>query len=53
MRIADLINILTNRIASLNAQKVHATSVGDLQRVLTLDEEITETETTLNQLKGI
>ena len=53
MKIADLIDILTNRIAILNAQKAHATSVGDLQRVLAIDEEITETETTLNQLKSI
>lgn len=53
MTIAELIAIVTNRIAALHQARAHAVSVGDVQRVSTIDADVVETETTLAQLHSL
>jgi hypothetical protein len=53
MSIQDLIRLLANRLATLNADKATAESRGDLERSASLDNEIAETEGTLAALRGL
>lgn len=53
MKLADLIRLMTNRLATLNGYRTTAESNGDLDRVVALDVEIAETEATLSQLQSL
>jgi hypothetical protein len=52
MTIQDLITLLSNKLASLNNAKSTAIANGDVEAVLRLDNEIAETQDTLNQLQA-
>ena len=53
MLLQDIIQILNNRLEALKARKTIAVSSGELEQVYTLDLEISETTSTLNQLKTL
>ena len=53
MTLNDLIMIMTNRLATLNSSKTTAERNGDLAQVTRLDNEINETQQTLDQLRSI
>lgn len=53
MNIDELIIILSNKLAALNAQKTHYMQVGELEQAMELDKQIVETELTLKKLKLI
>lgn len=53
MTLNDLITIMTNRLDTLNGSKVTAQRSGDLAQVTRLDDEINETQQTLDQLRSI
>jgi hypothetical protein len=53
MTIEFLIRILTNRLTRLRDSKIQAEANGDLERVVELAAEITETESTLGQLLNL
>jgi len=52
MNIDELITILTNKINFLTTQKNSASSVGDLNEVLKLEEEIKEIEKVISKLRS-
>lgn len=53
MKMQDLINLMSNKLAHLNIAKSTAIALGDVEAVLRLDTEITETQATLNSLQSI
>ncbi len=53
MTIDFLIRVLTNRLTRLRDAKIQAEANGDLERIVELDTEITETESTINQLSTL
>jgi hypothetical protein len=53
MTLDNLKLILVNRINTLDQQRAHAVTIGDLGRVNELDAEITDTELTLGQLNTL
>lgn len=53
MTVNDLIRLMTNRLTTLNGHRTTAHSNGDLDRVVALDAEIAETESTLSQLQSL
>jgi|688.fasta_scaffold417003_2 hypothetical protein len=53
MSISDLIRLAQNRLATLNSARATADRNGEPDRVAALDAEITETEATLETLRGL
>lgn len=53
MTLSEVIRLVSARLSALNGAKATAESLGNLQRVLELEEEIAETQSTLNSLSGI
>ena len=53
MNVADIIRIVSNRLDALRSQRTLAISIGDLEQVATIDSQITETQTTLDQLRTL
>jgi hypothetical protein len=53
MSIADLIQLVSNKLAALNSARASAASVGDLVQVVALDAQINETQLTLDQLRTL
>lgn len=53
MTITELIGIVSNRLISLAQAKAHAATIGDLDRVASIDADINETESTLSQLRSL
>jgi hypothetical protein len=53
MSIDDLIRLAQNRLSTLNSARATADRNGDAERVGMLDDEIAETEATLEILRGI
>jgi hypothetical protein len=53
MTVPDLIRLMTNKLATLNGQKTTATIHGDVEMVVALEVQITETQNTLDQLKTL
>jgi hypothetical protein len=53
MNIEFLIRILTNRLTRLRDNRILAEANGDLERLLDLDADISETENTLNTLRAL
>jgi hypothetical protein len=52
MTISDLIALATARLANLQSLRTSAASLGDVERVMTLDAEIAETQATLDSLRA-
>ena len=53
MTIQELKTLLSNKISSLNIARSTAVISGDIEAVLRLDNEISETQATLNTLNAI
>jgi len=53
MTLQELVSLLANKLASLNIAKSTATASGDIAAVLRLDDEIAETQDTLNKIKTV
>jgi hypothetical protein len=52
MKIEEIVFILENRIKSLTQQRDNAVMSGNLELVNQIDIELTETQNTLNTIKG-
>lgn len=53
MTIADLIKLAENRLSTLNGMVVSAFQRGDTEQLAKIDEEITQTQATLDALRGL
>lgn len=53
MTLADLIGVAENRLKHLTRQRETAQRIGDLQQINTIDTEVSETESTLTQLRSL
>lgn len=53
MKIADILTLMRNKKAVLVGQRAEAVSAGNLELVESLDEKITETEQTVEQLETL
>ena len=53
MKMQELVTLMANKLSYLNNAKSTAMASGDLEAVLRLDSEISETQTTLNSLQAI
>ena len=53
MNIPDLIKLLQKKIAALNSARSTAYSLGDVDQVMLIDAQITETQLTLDQLNTL
>lgn len=52
MQIQEAIRIFENRILTLNQQKTIAANIGDIEKVMQIEQELEETIFTLNKLKS-
>lgn len=52
MNIAFIIRVLENRLQSLNNLRSAAINAGDLEKIVQIDVEISETEMTLSDLRN-
>jgi hypothetical protein len=53
MSISELIQLVSYKLSALNSARASAASVGDLNQIVTLDSQITETQLTLDQLRTL
>lgn len=53
MLLQEIIQILNNRLEYLKSRKTIAVSAGDLEQIYELDFQISETLTTISQLKTL
>jgi hypothetical protein len=53
MTLDDVKTLLRNKLAALARQRDYAFAIGDLDRVVALDAERDETQTTIDQLEAI
>jgi hypothetical protein len=53
MSIAELIQLVSYKLAALNSARASAVSVGDMNQVVSLDSQIDQTQLTLDQLKTL
>ena len=53
MTVNEIIKILSNQLEFLRGQRTMAVAIGDLAQVTTLDGQIDETQTTLDQLNTL
>ena len=53
MTIEFLIRVLSNRLTRLRDARVHAEAQGELEKIIQLDLEIAETQTTITQLSTL
>ncbi len=53
MKVADLLTLMSNKLAHLNNAKSTAMASGDLEAVLRLDGEIQETQDTIVALQSL
>lgn len=53
MTIDNLIQLVAAKLAQLNGQKATATALGEVQAIIVLDAQITQTETTLAMLRAL
>jgi len=53
MQIEEVVQIIGNRLATLNNGRAQAVAVGDLAAVMTIDAQIEETKLTLEQLRAV
>ncbi len=53
MTLAELIQLVSYKLAALNSARASAVSVGDMNQVVSLDSQIAQTQLTLDQLKTL
>ena len=53
MALAEIISLLEKKLANLGQLRSSAASLGEVDRVLALDNEIAETSVTLGKLKAV
>ena len=53
MTVDKLIQLAERRLARLEQERINADLIGDVDAMARLDTEITETQTTLNQLRTL
>jgi hypothetical protein len=53
MKVAELVTLMANKLSYLNTAKSTAIASGDLDAVLRLDSEISETQATLEALQTL
>lgn len=53
MTLAELIQLVQNKLAALNSARATAATIGDLPQVVLLDAQINETQITLDQLNTL
>ena len=53
MKMQELVSLMANKLAYLNTAKSTAMTSGDLEAVLRLDGEISETQATIDALKTL
>lgn len=53
MTLAELIQLVSYKLAALNSARAAAVGIGDLNQVVTLDAQIAQTQLTLDQLKTL
>ena len=53
MKISDLIDLASNRLATLNNQRTTALALGQADRLSALDADVAETEQTLQALRSL
>jgi hypothetical protein len=53
MKIQDIIVLFENKLTALNNEKAMAITLGNFSEVLRLDSEISETQDSLNSLRGL
>ncbi len=53
MKLTELVTLLANKLSSLNNAKSTAIVSGDVERVIQLDSEITETQSTINAMQTL
>lgn len=53
MTIAQLITLVSNRLAALNSARATAVALGDIERIDALDAEIAVTQSTIDALRTL
>ena len=53
MKMQELVTLMANKLAYLNTAKSTATALGDVEAVLRLDSEISETQATIDALQTL
>jgi hypothetical protein len=53
MSLTDLIQLVSYKLSALNSARASALSVGDMNQVVVLDAQISQTQLTLDQLKTL
>lgn len=53
MSLAELIQLVQNKLSALNSARAAAAAVGDINQVVLLDAQVVETQLTLDQLKTL
>ncbi len=53
MTLAELIQLVSYKLAALNSARASAAAIGDLNQVVVLDAQINETQLTLDQLRTL
>lgn len=53
MTLEELIHLVQNKLTALNSSRATAASFGDVNQVVLLDMQITETQLTLDQLNTL
>lgn len=53
MTVEELIQLMGYKLAALNSARASAVSVGDLNQVVSLDAQISQTQITLDQLRSL
>ena len=53
MTLAELIQLVSYKLAALNSARASALTIGDLNQVVQLDAQISQTQLTLDQLRTL
>jgi hypothetical protein len=53
MTLAELIQLVSYKLSALNSARASAVAVGDLNQVVNIDAQISQTQITLDQLRSI
>lgn len=53
MTLAEVIRLVENKLSALNSARASALAIGDMNQVILLDSQITETQMTLDQLRTL
>jgi hypothetical protein len=53
MTLAEVIQLVSYKLSALNSARASAVAVGDLNQVVNIDAQISQTQITLDQLRSI